>query len=102
MRVQVRVKVQVLLDCQVFVKPKSLRHIADTGLHGLRIGRDIDAQHVNGPRFRGEKTSCKADQGRLTRAVGTNQAGDSGTGNTDRHAVESFDLFIRTTHELLG
>ena len=43
--VQIGVEIQVLLHGQILVQPESLRHVADAGLHLLRIGGGVDAQH---------------------------------------------------------
>ena len=47
---QVGVKVQVLLNGEVFVQAELLRHVADASLNLVGMGGDIDIQH---PQFAG-------------------------------------------------
>ena len=75
--VQVGVEIEVLLNAQVLVEPKALRHVADAILDRLRLRRDVDVRARAGVRRRASAvrrssesaSSCPHRQGRPVRSA---------------------------------
>ena len=83
--VHAREKVQVLEYGQVFVQRKSLRDVADTLAHGVGVAGHVDAVDERVPRRGAKQSAQNADQRRLARPVGPQQAedGPARDGETD-------------------
>ena len=72
--VQVGEEGQVLIDAEVAVQAELLRHVADAGLDGLRLGAQVVAQHLGPAGGDIEQASQQAQRGGLARAVRPHQA----------------------------
>jgi len=91
--VEARVKVQVLLDGQVFVQPEPLRHVGDARLHLLRVRGGVDVQDADLSSVRDHQPRDQADEGGLAGSVRTDQRRQLGVPDVQGHAIERFHLF---------
>src|SRR5262245_55786356 len=69
-------KPDVLIDRQLLVERKPLRHVADATLHAFGIAADIDPVHTGGSARGLEQPAKHADGRRLARAIAPEKAED--------------------------
>ena len=100
--VHVGVEVQVLLDGQVLVQAEPLRHVADAGLDLLRVGGDVDAQHLQLAGVGRHQPGGQADERRLAGAVRPDQGRERAAAGLERDAVERLHDFARLAAERLA
>jgi hypothetical protein len=99
---QVGVEIKIFLDAQILVQAESLRHIADAVLHFLRMGRDVEAEHMKLALVRDEQTGGQTNQRDLAGPTGANQCSQSARAYLERDATERLNFLARWTAEALA
>src|SRR3982750_3948555 len=86
--VDARDESEVLLDREVFVERKALRHVTRLALDRLRFPREIEAEHLAAPRIGREESAQHPKRRRLARAIGAEEAADMAFDDLDRHVLD--------------
>ena len=97
--VQIGIQIHVFLDRQIFVQPEALRHVADSFLHLLRIGRDVDSQHAQFAGIGGEQPGGQPDQRCFAGAVRADERRQRAVFGSERNAVESLNCLAAAARE---
>ena len=71
---QVGVKVEIFLHCQVFIQTKTLRHVADGALDFQGAGSGVLAEHGDASGIRHQQACGKPHERCLAGAVGADEA----------------------------
>jgi len=90
--IDARVKVDVLLNRQILVKPEMLRHVADDFLYLLGLVDYIEARDMSFAPGRLEQPAEHLESGGLARAVGSQQAEYLTFGNLEIYIPDSDDI----------
>ncbi len=94
-------ELEILLDREIAIERELLRHVADVLAHAFRIAGDIDAGDDGAASARPQQAAEDADDGRLPRAIGTEEAHDFALGDLEAHMVDG-DEIAEPLDQLIG
>jgi hypothetical protein len=81
-------EIEVLLDRQVLVEGKALRHVADFAANAAAVAAHVETEHGALALVGRQQAAHHADGRRLAGAVGTEKAGDLAFGNLHRDVID--------------